>query len=458
MSRFIHLRKNFSLNGFRYKYQCFDSINSHVDTNIPKLAWVAELMDGKANFTLGSEVERSNAMIFEGVWYGDYRDSSPTDSDVVFGSGAEIVNGRLIFVTPKHNLESLFVLVNNKTGHSYVSNSFNYLFVRAGINTSSKFFKAFSTIIQDSASASAEIGVDRYERIIHRDEHWTMYRMTYYNFSVSRNGLIKSHWQKPRYEYRDYESYKQYLESTIQSIAANAQSPHRKKQKYKLLSSISKGYDSPAVSVLAKSAGLKQSVTLDIAVYDFNDSGQQIAKKLGLEVNKCEHILSNNINNLNTEFDVRLKKKAYEFIACDGIGDDVAFLGFEKYLKSKLYCSGTYGDVVWSKKRNIRPAFSKQVFEKSLTEFRLRVGFVNMPVIAIGARFGSALGRISVSEEMNHYSIGGDYDRPIPRRLVETAGVPRDYFGMQKSASSPMILNNRELFSEACEYVMQRYL
>src|SRR5207245_1892941 len=41
---------------------------------------------------------------------------------------------------------------------------------------------------------------------------------------------------------------------------------------------------------------------------------------------------------------------------------------------------------------------------------------------------------ISRSAEMAPYRIGGSYDRPIARRLLEEAGVPRQLFGQKKRA------------------------
>jgi hypothetical protein len=35
---------------------------------------------------------------------------------------------------------------------------------------------------------------------------------------------------------------------------------------------------------------------------------------------------------------------------------------------------------------------------------------------------------------MKPWRIGGDYDRPVPRRLVESAGVPRELYGQNKKA------------------------
>ena len=42
-----------------------------------------------------------------------------------------------------------------------------------------------------------------------------------------------------------------------------------------------------------------------------------------------------------------------------------------------------------------------------------------------------ALHRITRSSEMKEYSVAGDYDRPIARRIVEEAGVERHLFGQR---------------------------
>jgi hypothetical protein len=53
----------------------------------------------------------------------------------------------------------------------------------------------------------------------------------------------------------------------------------------------------------------------------------------------------------------------------------------------------------------------------------------------IGARSRKSLFDLANSEAMRPWSIGGTYDRPIPRRLGEDAGVPRDRFGQRKLAT-----------------------
>src|SRR5690606_7036313 len=144
-----------------------------------------------------------------------------------------------------------------------------------------------------------------------------------------------------------------------------------RRHKFKPISAVSKGYDSPAVSVIAKDNGSVDTLTLNITVYGFNDSGEEIGKVLGLNVHSFGHILTNNIKDLNVNFDKKVKNQAFEFIATYGIGGDVAFLSFEKELKNRVYMSGTYGDVLWKKSDKLIPGLPKLVFEKSMTEFRL---------------------------------------------------------------------------------------
>jgi hypothetical protein len=58
-------------------------------------------------------------------------------------------------------------------------------------------------------------------------------------------------------------------------------------------------------------------------------------------------------------------------------------------------------------------------------------------VPAIGAGDPLEVGHLSRSAEMAPWSVGGDYDRPLPRRIVEEAGVPRTAFAQRKLMVTP---------------------
>jgi hypothetical protein len=84
-----------------------------------------------------------------------------------------------------------------------------------------------------------------------------------------------------------------------------------------------------------------------------------------------------------------------------------------------------------------------------MQEFRLRTGFVHLPPAFYGWRHHNDLIRISRSPELAPWSLGTSYDRPIARRLVEEAGVPRELFGMKKRAVSVTIGIDKECYFDA---------
>lgn len=97
---------------------------------------------------------------------------------------------------------------------------------------------------------------------------------------------------------------------------------------------------------------------------------------------------------------------------------------------------GERGDKIWDKNRtdaNKEMRFENELYPgTSMTENRLKVGYILLPMPLFGATQWPSIHEISNSKEMEDFSIGGEYDRPIPRRIVETKGVERTMFGMKK--------------------------
>ena len=55
------------------------------------------------------------------------------------------------------------------------------------------------------------------------------------------------------------------------------------------------------------------------------------------------------------------------------------------------------------------------------------------------------IAEISTAPEMSGWRIDSVYDRPIPRRIVETAGIPRSEFGQAKAAISAPLYYTADL-------------
>jgi hypothetical protein len=117
-------------------------------------------------------------------------------------------------------------------------------------------------------------------------------------------------------------------------------------------------------------------------------------------------------------------------------GGDYPLAAFEDELRGSVLLTGFHGDKVWE--RTVPPNTVLKRDDPSgctMADFRLRVGFVHIPVPFIGALFRHAdIHAVSNSAEMRPFSVGGGYDRPICRRILEEAGVPRELVGQRKQA------------------------
>jgi hypothetical protein len=115
-----------------------------------------------------------------------------------------------------------------------------------------------------------------------------------------------------------------------------------------------------------------------------------------------------------------------------------------------VFFTGFNGDRIWDKYgKTDALLIRKDMSGASMGEFRARVAFVHLPMVFIGARRHAEIHRISNDPSMKPWSIGGDYDRPVPRRLVEEAGVPRDAFGMEKKATTALVHLDVAEFSDS---------
>ena len=433
------------------------NVTVDISDSVPPLAWICRVKNGLYHFIAGSKVETSQRMLVEGVWDGDFSKSRLEKSQHVFGSGAVFKRGRVIFIPPKHCMELLYVLYDKRAGASYVSNSLCYILESARIDLDGDFFRVMSSLLQETDNAATRRGIDRYDQIIVDDTDYALYRMIFYNFSVDSLGNIQLYRLFPKSYFRGYRQYRRFLSRKISEIFANASSTGRR-ETFSPVTTITRGYDSPAASVLARENGCNEALTLDVAVYGVYDSGLEIGRKLGFEVHSYKHLISDNIGDLNIVFQGEKKDVVLEFVATGGVGDDVTYYPFQDRLSNRMFVTGSYGDSAWAKESSLEPGLPKGIiYLGSISEYRLRTGFFHVPIPVLGARFPPPIKKITNSAEMREYSVGGDYDRPIPRRIVEEAGIPRNEFGISKCATAPFVINHKELFREAVEQVMTRY-
>ncbi len=94
----------------------------------------------------------------------------------------------------------------------------------------------------------------------------------------------------------------------------------------------------------------------------------------------------------------------------------------------------------------------------SISEYRLHRGFIHLPLPFMGLRQLPDLAKLSQSAEMKPWDIGGAYSRPISRRLVEDAGVPRGIFGVSKTGASIRFLRGEDAWSKRGKRAFFRWL
>jgi hypothetical protein len=193
---------------------------------------------------------------------------------------------------------------------------------------------------------------------------------------------------------------------------------------------VSQGYDTTAVAALARRLGCREAVTFlrsHSALGYVEDSGAAIAGCLGMEVTTYER----------NDHETMPGFRAEEFYL-EPWGVDRTMAVMETQLSGALLLSGRSAEIVWSRGDPIRwgkPHLQHSVDQTpgcALGEFRLRTGFLHFAPATIGAIHAPLIHRWNSSREMRPWSVGGEYDKPIARRIAEEAGIPRHLFGQVK--------------------------
>ena len=401
----------------------------YIQKDWPPNAWHAVIRRKSLEVEIlhGSQVETSNKWFCEAVWDGDFSNGAFDQTDIVIGSGCRLRNDDAIFVSAGTTTDRLQYSVQDD--NVYISNSLPCLlnFVKGNPDLHYlKYYADFRSVID---------GLTKFNPYVHISG--ANVRLCYFNnLRYSRQSLQVV--EKPilKREFTSFMDYRMYMGNTMRSVFENASSTYRK-CRYAPLGTLSTGYDSPTVSVLGKEVGLEKVLTFKQARGGVTDDGTEIAGILGLET-------------LSIERDTWRKMKLPEvpFLSANAYGEEVHYSGVGELLEGKILLTGFHGDKVWdTETKALGPDIVRgDPTGLSLTEFRLRKGFLHAAVPFWGVRQIKDIHRISTSSEMKRWDTGGGYSRPICRRIVEEEGVPRDIFGQTKKAASVVLWNPMENF------------
>lgn len=405
--------------------------------SLPRLAWLARLSrEGSiVSVTHGPWVEAKRGFFVEGAWDGTFSEGRFANSLMLMGSGGISDEQSVLFCGASHPLERLFLL---RDGHNlYISPSLVFLLSASGSRLDINHIPYQADLLQFQRGLRNHIGElplaeGRSVTVIH------------YRDVRVREDLDVEFIRKPDSpHFRSFEDYKRFLVDGLKRLSDNASDSTRSVQ-YSPISTISSGYDSAACAALSLEIGCDRALTIRSARpgesggVGLDDRGTPVAEALGL---KC------------IEFD----RDAYrsqdslpeaEFVACGDLGQDLPLVAMESELSKRFVITGEHGDTMWSRhwdlrnnKKGARDIVRPDCAGCSMIEYRLRVGFIHVPVPCIAATSLPDVKRIGQSDEMAPWTLGTRYDRPIARRFVEERQVDRQLFGQSKKAVT-VLFNN----------------
>lgn len=397
----------------------------------PPLAWLATCIPASDEVTVfvGRDVEVDDDWVCEGVWDAPFAAGDFDRTDLVFGSGVHVRGDSVVFVSSGTTLDRLHALDGGD--QVYVSNSLPGLLSVANGSLDP------SCIRYRQISRSIMRGLDEYTRDVPTTAGTV--RLTYFH-NLRWDGRFLCDQAKPdvQRDFSTYQAYRTFLDDALRRISDNAAATDRARP-LQLIATISSGYDSPTVTVLARGVGCREAFGFDRARGNHNDSGAPIAELLGVRYHA-----------LQTSAWRSEPLAAVPFLAAlASAGSSVLYKGAESLVGGKVVCTGYHGDKVWG----IKPTDPGHELVRTdtagvdLSEYRLWAGFIHCPVPFLGVRQLRDVQAISTSDELTPWNVTTDYNRPICRRIVEERGVPREMFAVRKKATAQPLLRTDDFLT-----------
>jgi len=419
------------------------------DPQLPPLSWCARLQPGSAVCVRhGAGVETRAAGFVEGAWEGDYDVFEFDAAETLCGSGGRLREGGVVFAAPSHPLERLFAL--QRRDELFVSNSMVFLLSQAGDGLDLSYPRYYFDFLERSRH-----GLTPPETQLPTRNGQAVFLFPCCNVRVGAN-LAPIVEPKPLGPPpRTYADLFRGMVGATRALAANAMAGGRTRT-FRLVAACSRGYDSTAAAAIASQAGCREGVTYvrstlrsghpitGLREEIVDDSGADSLRALGLTVREFDRIDASRLQGF---------ARAEFFINAAIAMTDATTALMADTLAGSVFVSGRHGERYWGPTRRCARVELREVDDcllsgHGLAEFRLRIGFLHLPLPYIGARHGPAIYRITHSREMDPWRLGtGYYDRPIARRMAEEAGVPRASFGHQKVGTA--VAAWRELNAES---------
>lgn len=394
-------------------------------SDLPPLAWAAIYDSGRRVGVLvhGDHVNVRQDTFVEGVWSGDFSRMAFESATTFSGSGGRVAEDELTVSASTHTLQPLYVVRLPRA--IVVSNSMVFALQATGNSLDARYR------YHDVDIMSVVLGIRDAVRSLPTSQGAQLEIFYHCNLRIKHSLCVDVEPKPlpPRFE--KFEDYASFLQSEVSAVVANATAAERP-VRFTPLATLSSGYDSPACAVLAKRAGCSEALTFSTPAAAYahaTDSGTEVGRFIEFTTHEVDP----------SWYMSQACLAEAEFIAPGYGGDDVIYAGAEPLIRGRLLIAGYHGDRVWSRfgTDSGREIERGDPSGGSLLEFRLRTSFHVLPVPFIGCTRLEDIRRISNSSAMRPWSVPWTtYDRPIPRRMVEEAGVPREVFGIKKRAAA----------------------
>jgi hypothetical protein len=423
---------------------------------LPRLAWlaIAEPDRRRVHVYHGTAVEHTAEWVVEGTWDSEYAAGDFHRSAHFFGTGIRVEGGAVHFVPSSALVNRL--LYCQYRDHLVVSNSLAVLlgFTGAALDPAHDYRAETYTIRRGPADYR------RAFRVLHPDIV-TFYQV--YDQSLIVDGPdVRFESFRTTARLDSFDDYRARVAATLRQLHANYTSPQRRAP-MAAFATISSGYDSTATAALVKDLGVELCFTCRRSN---SHIPSWLSRNAGLDDGKpIADILGLRTIYLDTDR-ARMSEDELYFLAPGCAPTSTVLHSLTRHLDqrgpltSAVVFTGFQGDEVWDTNAYERVYQDDGVVRGDpgalmLSEIRLKCGMINVAVPSLFARSISDLSRITNSPEMAPWRIDSDYDRPIARRILESAGVPRALFGVRKKAvvERPTYPIHRELRRQFFAYL-----
>jgi hypothetical protein len=403
------------------------TIDYERDDTLPKLAWLAtvDLRNNRLRVAHGRSVECHPQWLVEGVWDGRFDDGEFHRGAHLFGSGIRI-DGDAIYFMPSCALVDR-LLYCRSGDELHVSNSLLVLLAATGAELDPRH----DYLIEAKA---VSVGVDEYDTSFHVRHPWIdRFQQVFHKAIVVRDGELSFERTIAVRPFDDFADYYAELRRRLAALCENANDP-RRKAPLRSYGTLSNGYDSTAVTTIVRELGVPEFFTY-VGSWAAKSTGKSehetapIAAALGV---KTVPLRAPREPDIEDELLLR---------AAIPLAVQVPLLSMARYVEDHsevaAVFTGFHGDIIWD--MNVPDQFISEAIIRhdmsglDLSELRLKSGFFNVAVPFFFAASIESVVAISRSGEMEPWRVNKRYDRPISRRIVETAGVPREAFGFLKA-------------------------